>query len=181
MSPAGIPMFYGAFDTATAIAETFDPAKSHNVHITVGRFTTAREFAVLDLTRIPAIPGLFDSYHREGRCAIKFLHDMVDDLSAPVVKDGREHIEYVPTQIISEYMRHCYRHPTYGVVRGILYESVKKRGKTCCVLFFESDQCCDSSDGWKSVMAEYSTDQPRWWLALGRQGISRLSAPPDWA
>lgn len=181
MSPAGIPMFYGAFDRETAIVETFDPSKGHNVSITIGRFTTAREIPVLDLTKIPAIPGLFNSAARESRDSLRFLHDMLADLSAPVSKDGREHIDYVPTQIIAEYIRHCYKHPIHGMVRGIIYKSVKERGKTCCVLFFESESCCDTPNGWKSAMTDYPPTQPKWWLGLYRQGVKRLSAPPAWA
>ncbi len=149
--------------------------------ITTGRFSTAREITVLDLTRIPAIPGLFDSVHRERRSSIRFLHDLVADSSAPIAGDGREHIDYVPTQIIAEYIRHCYKHPIHGSVRGILYKSVKERGKTCCVLFFEQDHCCDCPAGWKSAMSDYPPGEPRWWLGLHRQGIKRLLAPPAWA
>jgi hypothetical protein len=143
MSPAGIPMFYGAFDEQTAIAETYDASQGNQVVITVAEFVTARDFPVLDLTKLPQIPSLFDSDRRDTRPGLIFLNDFISDLSAPIEKNGREHIEYVPTQVVTEFFRHCYKHPTHGAVRGILYKSAQRTGGDCCVLFFESDHCCD--------------------------------------
>lgn len=160
MSPAGIPMFYGAFDEKAAVRETFDPSRNNNVVITVGQFRTAREFPVVDLTRIPSVPSIFDSARRESRPDIIFLNHFMRDFQAQVTKDGREHIDYVPTQIVTEYIRHLYSHPDYGVVRGVLYSSVRGEGE-CCVLFFDNDQCCNIEKGWAEAKEQYSEDNPR--------------------
>jgi hypothetical protein len=60
MSPAGIPMFYGAGDEATAIAETDTPIPGTPAVVTVAKFKTARDAWVVDLTALPRFPSLFD-------------------------------------------------------------------------------------------------------------------------
>lgn len=174
MSPAGIPMFYGTSDPATALAETYDPSQGPLVKITIGKFETARNFPVLDLTCAPEVPSIFDSGEIDNRPGIIFLHHFITDLSNPIEKDGLEHIEYVPTQVVTEFFRHVYIHPTYGKVLGILYNSSQKPGGECCVLFFQSDQCCQIQPGWKEEKEKYN-DKPRWWLGLNR---IRVHSPP---
>lgn len=173
MSPAGIPMFYGAFDEETAIRETFDPLRGNNVAITVGEFRTARGFPVVDLTKVPPIPSVFDSEKRDSRPDIIFLHHFIRDLQAQVTKDGREHIDYVPTQIVTEYIRHLYKHPEHGMVRGILYCSARSEGE-CCVLFFDSEQCGEIAKGWTETKDLYSSDKPKFWLGLDCQKLHRV-------
>jgi len=105
MSPAGIPMFYGAFEHGTAIAETYDPSLGPVMKITVRKWVTARKIPVLDLTRIPEVPSIFDSEKRGKRSGIIFLHEFTSELSRPIEKDGGGHIDYVPTQVMTEYFR----------------------------------------------------------------------------
>ncbi|MEJ7765159.1 MAG: HEPN-associated N-terminal domain-containing protein [Acidimicrobiales bacterium] len=61
MNPAGIPMFYGAEDPETALAEL--RLKAHNRRATVSRWTTARGLVYLDLVNVD-VPSLFDSTGR---------------------------------------------------------------------------------------------------------------------
>ena len=42
---------------------------------------------------------------REERGGLLFLREFVKSITLPVVHDGREHIEYVPTQVLTEYFR----------------------------------------------------------------------------
>ncbi len=174
MSPVGIPMFYGAFEQGTAVAETYDPSPGPLTIITVGKFETARNFPVLDLTRIPDVPSIFDSEKRGKRPGIIFLHRFTGDLSKPIEKDGREHIEYVPTQVLTEYFRHIYTHPEYGKVLGILYNSSQRPRGKCCVFFFRPDQCCEIRPGWKEATDRF-TDKPICWLGL--KGVRMVSPP----
>ena len=60
---------------------------------------------MVNLTALSPIPSVFDPEQRKYYYELVFLHEFAQDLSAPVVLDGREHIEYVPTQVITEYMR----------------------------------------------------------------------------
>ena len=176
MSPAGIPMFYGAFDEKTAVKETFNSARNNNEVITVGQFRTAREFPVVDLTRAPSVPSIFDSARRDSRPDMIFLNHFMRDFQASVTKDGCEHIDYVPTQIVTEYIRHLYSHPDLGIVRGVLYRSAMGEGE-CCVLFFHNDQCCDIAKEWTEVKERYSQDKPQFWLGLDCGNIHRVNPP----
>ena len=169
MSPAGIPMFYGASDAETAIAET--PRSRADTIITVGAFDTVKALTVLDLHNMPPFPSLFDRNRRHLRSPHRFLRDFVTDLSRPIVKDGREHIDYVPTQIITEYFRHQFRAADGQHVHGILYPSSRREGGMCCVLFCSQENCTEKPhDSWKE------TDQ---WLRLDVKSITRQKAKRD--
>ncbi|WP_410596146.1 RES domain-containing protein [Amycolatopsis sp. lyj-23] len=135
MSPAGVTMFYGADDIATAIAEI--GAHSSQRYAVVGEFETTRDLTLLDLTTLPDVPSLYTEAGRTAaRYDVIFLHDLAADLAKPIALDGREHIEYVPTQVITEYLRYV----STNKVDGILYRSAQNDG-VCCVLFCEAANC----------------------------------------
>jgi RES domain len=67
-----------------------------------------------------------------------FLWSFARDLRKPVVLDGREHIEYVPTQVVTEYMRWF----PAAAIDGILYTSAQNGG-TSCVIFCGPGGCAD--------------------------------------
>ena len=140
MSPAGIPMFYGAQDDHTAIAETVSGRLEAGEIVNVGAFVTLEEFSVLDLTNLQPVPSLF-SEQRHLRPILRFLHSFVRDLSKPIKKDGRVHIEYVPSQIVTEYFRYSFELYDNQPIRGILYPSSRVRGSTASVLFFTREAC----------------------------------------
>jgi hypothetical protein len=64
-----------------------------------------------------------------------FLHKFINDLVAPVSKDGREHVDYVPTQIVSEYFRYKFKSEKGSGIKGIKYPSVKDSGGTNLAVF----------------------------------------------
>lgn len=104
MSPTGISMFYGSDDIATAVAEI--GAHSAETHAVLGRFETTRDLTLLNLTDLPPIPSLYTAAGRTpDRYDLTFLHEFATDLGKPIAIDDRVHIEYVPTQVISEYLR----------------------------------------------------------------------------
>lgn len=168
MSPAGIPMFYGAGDEATAIAETYTPTPGTPAAVTVAKFTMARETWVVDLTALPLVPSLFDRGRRHLRGPIIFLRDFVKDLARPIKKDGREHIDYVPTQVMTEYIRHVFRTATGHRVKGVLYQSTRNGGGKCCVLFVRNKGCCEATPGWEN-------DEKKW---LGLTGEPKRHVYP---
>jgi hypothetical protein len=135
MSPAGIPMFYGALDEYTAAAETLLRRLKRSEALNIGAFETTENFYILDLTNIPGIPSLF-SPERYLRPTLGFLLSFVSDLSKPIKKDDRVHTEYVPTQIITEYFRYSFHRNGGPPIRGILYPSSRAKGGIACVLFF---------------------------------------------
>jgi hypothetical protein len=143
MSPLGIPMFYGAEDERTVIAEVTAGGWPPGRDLAIGWFETLCELNVLDLVELPPIPSLFDQAQREIRPSVIFLHRFAQEVSKPVAPDALEHIEYVPTQIVTEYFRHAFE-PEFGVrVDGIRYRSAVNNGGVCVVLFVENEQCVD--------------------------------------
>lgn len=140
MSPAGIPMFYGAADEYGAIAETVVGRLPKGEILNVGVFETVDSMHVLDLTNVPGIPSLF-SPSRHLRPILRFLRSFVNDLSKPIKKDDRVHTEYVPTQIVTEYFRHSFHSDNGPLIQGIFYPSSRAKGYVACVLFFTREEC----------------------------------------
>lgn len=143
MSPAGIPMFYGSFDINTAIIETYKPKKNRQSVATIGKFKPRRKLIVLDLTSLPEVPSIFDEHRGYLRPTIMFLSAFVEELRKPVEKDDKAHIEYVPTQVFTEYIRHAYKFDDDIGFEGIIYPSAINPSGISCVLFVENDDCYD--------------------------------------
>lgn len=138
MSPAGISMFYCAFDGATAKAETA-PFTLPGTICTTARFRANRSFQLLDLSKLPPVPSVFDEQRRGDYFSIRFLKDFIRDFTGEVTRDGREHIEYVPTQIVTEYFKHVYEQLSHILVEGIIYPSSKYPEHNACVLFLDHE------------------------------------------
>ncbi len=134
MSPAGIPMFYACEDEATALKETArDPGK-----FAVGWFETLRPITILDLTNIPPIPSLFeyisDSTEIPPRRALTFLQHISKEMSRPIDRDTKMHINYVPTQVVTEFIRDQLTWDDTPI-HGIGYQSAVHPGHVSYVLF----------------------------------------------
>ena len=132
MSPAGISMMYCAEDRETAIVET--PTSESDDVRTLAMFATREPLLVLDLVDIPPVGSYWDSAERPRRREIAFLHEFTAAVSAPIEADGREHVEYVPTQVMTEFFR--YEFLTDGrSLAGIRYRSAKAADGICLVFF----------------------------------------------
>ena len=132
MNPAGISYLYLAFDQRAALAEVFPGAPSS---VVTAQFAMTREIHVLDLCALPALPSRFDADRKSIREALLFLGQFVKDISMPVTKDGREHIEYVPSQIVCEYFALSFRAKNNNRIDGIVYPSAILPGGRNVVLF----------------------------------------------
>ena len=134
MSPPGVVMTYASEDRETALAETTDEAGT----FAVGKFVTERDALVLDLTRLPATPSVFaefpDTQMYDPRPRLNFLHNISREISRPIARDNRVHIEYVPTQVVTEYVRTAIRIKGRKV-EGIRYNSSRRHAETALVLF----------------------------------------------
>ena len=121
MNPPGIPMLYLASTARTALKET------RAAEAKIGQWTLARPLRVLDLRSLPPTPGLFSGADRYDRLALRFLHSFAGDVMKPVARDNRTHIDYLPSQVVTEFFRDF---PFEGGrVDGIAYEStVHRRG-----------------------------------------------------
>ncbi len=132
MNPTGIPHFYGAFDLKTALKEVM-PLKSETKFISYGEWNVIDSLVLLDFTFLPPLPSIFDIDRASMRDAYGFLRSFLNDIAQKVEHDGREHIDYIPTQIVSEYFR-----SKIEKLDGIVYKSVRNEGK-CLVLFPHHD------------------------------------------
>jgi len=137
MSPAGIPRFYGAMDIETAIREVAYDSDNNNV--TWCQFELVTDLLVVDFTRLPEEPSMFDPELGSQQRQIRFLRLFADQLSERVQPE-REQIDYVPTQIVTEYLLHVPNDG--GRIRGIIYRS-SLTGNDCVVLDVPNQHCID--------------------------------------
>lgn len=145
MSPAGISFFYGGMEPETCIHEV-RPDVGENV--VVGEFEVTQNLFVLDLSEeIESRKSIFDpdfafTYEEYFK---PFLIHFVNDISKPIRKTDNE-IEYVPTQVFTEFIRtrnfkDQYFYPNEKgeesdiYLNGILFKSSIKRSGKNLVLF----------------------------------------------
>lgn len=99
MNPAGIPMLYLASSQTTALKET----RAHEAK--VGRWSSVRPLRILDLRELPPVPSIFSEEPRALALTINFLHDFADDIMKPVARNNQVHVDYLPSQVVTEFMR----------------------------------------------------------------------------
>ncbi len=136
MNPAGISYLYLAYDKETAEKEVLEWS---------GRWFTAKyqakvEIPIIDFSILPGIPSIFEPELYESRHNSYFLHAFIKDLTAPVSKDGKEHVDYVPTQIVSEYFRYKFKSEGGKGVQAIKYPSVKDHGGVNLAVFSSNNK-----------------------------------------
>ena len=103
MSPAGISKFYGAEDAETAIREVVH--RSADKYVTYGQFEVTSDIWIVDFTRVPDVPSMFDPLLGAGHREINFLNKFAKQISKRVKRKHKE-FAYVPTQIVTEYLLH---------------------------------------------------------------------------
>jgi hypothetical protein len=160
MSPAGIPMFYSSDTEETVLGEIDQVGFA-----TVANFKTLKAFQVLDLTRIPAVPSLFDQHRNHQRSAIIFLKNFLADFAKKVEKDGREHTEYVPTQVVTEYFRRVFRNREGDSLGGVIYPSARVEGGLSYVLFFTNEDCTQD---------DVDEESDKKWLSMVTSSVKRI-------
>lgn len=133
MNAPGIVVAYASFEAETALAE----ASGKYADWSLGEFKLLQEVRVVDLTEVPNVPSIFEDGPRES---LLFLNRFVADVSEPFTPDSEPHVEYTPTQVVSEYLRHRFRDKDGRGVRGILYPSAKVNGMKNLALFISSDE-----------------------------------------
>ncbi len=103
MNAAGISVFYGSFDRDTCVAELRTPVGGHAI---VGRFEILRPLTVLDLTLLEQEPeplSYFDPQYSERMAYSAFMRGFHAEVRRAIVP-GRETLDYLPTQVIAEYL-----------------------------------------------------------------------------
>ncbi len=134
MSPAGIPMFYACDDEYTALKETIN----RKGYYAIGIFETLRPAIILDLTAIPPVPSLFDTENPSEtvpvRRELKFLHHVSRQISRPIERGNSVHVDYVPTQVVTEFIRDQLTWEGHRI-DGIKYYSSVRKDHVSYVLF----------------------------------------------
>lgn len=172
-------MFYGSEELKTAVAEIDDGSAAD---VSVGTFQTTRVVSVLDLTQLPERLGFFemqsDSDDRD-RYAIDFLHSFVSSLRVKVKRGEREQIDYVPTQVVTEWFRTAFRHKGKAI-DGIRYMSAELDGGKSLVLFADQDALSLNPEQMNEAARRLGVEewQVRWrhkdaWLRLVRRRVVR--------
>ena len=158
MSAAGIVMMYVSEDDLTALNETANAVGAY----AIGKFRTRGDIRILDLAELPPVPSLFeelpDTLEYDPRRNLIFLHRLARDISRPIARDDRVHIEYVPTQVVTEYVRS----PEFpgGRLNGIRYRSSRRDGGISLVLFADR---LNVVGAWTEQYAKPKSDE---WLEL---------------
>ena len=103
MNAEGIPVFYGALDERTCVAEIRAPVGSY---VVLGEFELLARVSILDLTAL-SIPysgvSHFDPDYTEVRSREKFLLEWVQEISRPVIPQ-EEAREYLASQVVADYL-----------------------------------------------------------------------------
>ncbi len=132
MNPAGISYLYLAFDQQTALAEIQHGQSDQSA---IGQFEVLRDLKILNLTKLPDLPSIFDDNRSDEREGLIFLESFIEEISKPVTKDGSEHIDYVPSQVVSEYFALVFQPGKGEYLDGIIYPSAVHPGNRNLVLF----------------------------------------------
>jgi hypothetical protein len=111
-------------------------------------WTNTRILQVLDLSRLPKRPDYY-ARQRWSLDHLIFLEDFVKDISRPVVHDGHEHIDYVPTQILTEYFRYVYEGIDGARLDGIVYPSAQRKRRKSIVIFASHQELNPYLDDWR--------------------------------
>lgn len=108
MNPSGIVAFYGAFDLNTCVAE-LRPAVGETV--ISAKFQLTRPIMVLDTTKFSGRPeaiNIFAQTHVTRMRLWKFMTTFMNEIARPCLPND-EHLDYVPTQVVSEYLTHLHK------------------------------------------------------------------------
>ena len=141
MSPAGIPMFYGAntFETSCLEVVGWHHKGPDSEMVTGMCFESVSVLNVLDLTSLPKPRSGFEPWDVRTWHDYMFLRDFVSDVSKPIDKNGNEQIQYVPTQVFTEYVRFRLCHGDQPI-HGMMYPSCYDKSP-CVVIFATKEQC----------------------------------------
>ena len=166
MNARGISTFYGATDREVALSEVRPFVGSR---VVTAKFDLLRPISLLDLealSEVSASGSLFDDNHRYQMAKANFLQSLSQKMTAPVLPDA-EIFEYLPTQVIAEYLASQVK----PELDGILYPSAQTRnGKNNVVLFYESslvEKLTTSDDNAIFVETEIQTadgPEPEYWV-----------------
>lgn len=137
MNSSGIRAFYGAFELETSLSE-IRPIVGNKVM--AAQFHLSRDVYVLDTTRFtaPIKPAsVFNKSYEQRVTQWAFMQDFMDEISAPI-SPSDTHLDYIPTQVVAEYLVHRHRFKRNGKevsIEGLIFKSAQNPGGKNIVLF----------------------------------------------
>jgi len=135
MNAAGISLFYCSQDIKLTVQEVVSKKRTSYPFYTTAIFKNKEILRLVDFTKLPIIPSIFDTENNGNRDIIFFMKTFMEEISLPVLIKNSV-IEYLPTQVITEYIRY---NPEINV-QGMIYRSSKNPDKKNIVLFYDHDQ-----------------------------------------
>ncbi|WP_218669066.1 RES family NAD+ phosphorylase, partial [Leptonema illini] len=132
MNAYGISVFYGAADIGTCVSEVRPPVGSD---VIVGKFQLLRRLQLLDLgmlSKVYAQGSYFDRDFVKRKSHAAFLKHLVAELTKPVMPE-EELLDYLPTQIIAEYLSN----KSNPELDGIIFNSTQSSGGRENIVLFQ--------------------------------------------
>lgn len=119
----------------------------------MGVFSPLRNLQILDLTNVADLPyhSIFENVTKSRRGLRLFMKAFVDDIAKVSDRDGREHIDYVPAQIVTEYFRRVFRLSDGRRLDGVAFPSTRYRNGQNLALFVSRDDIREVSE-WGKVL-----------------------------
>lgn len=158
MNANGISVFYGATNSASALAEVRPPVGSR---VAVARFDIIRPLRLLDLTALDHVTdggSIFDRTLKTRLERVAFLQTLGERLTRPVMPDD-EAFDYLITQAIADFLAT----ENQPQLDGIIYASAQTKHGRNVVLFHAAAlvEKLDLPDGTKvsARSLDYSDDQ----------------------
>ena len=131
MNAQGISVFYGAKEKPTCVSELRPPVGST---VVLGQFELMRPVTLLDLGALAEVyvnASYFDPEYSVRKSRAAFLRRFVRESSQPVMPDD-EALEYLPTQVVAEYLSHL----ANPCLDGMMYPSSQTAGSGQNVVLF---------------------------------------------
>jgi hypothetical protein len=99
---------------------------------------TTRPIRLPNLARLPPVPGFFSHAGRREKLTLAFLHEFSDIIIEPVDRNDRINIDYIPTQVFTEFLRD-FRFEG-GRIDGLMYRSATGERGVNYVLFASPEE-----------------------------------------
>ena len=115
MNAEGISAFYGSLDEVTCLSEVRPPVGSY---VVIGSFHGVRRLRLLDcdaLVKLYTHGSYFDPGYSDRKSRVAFLRSFVDEISRPVMPRDQDY-EYLPTQVVAEYLASRPEQPFDGII-----------------------------------------------------------------
>ena len=152
MNARGISVFYGAVDSATALAEVRPPVGSR---VGIAQFSVTRTLRLLDvemLKSVRAIGSVFDPNYLPQAQLAGFMETLSRRIVRPVMPN-EEAFEYLATQAIADYLA------TEAELDGIIFPSVQTGHASSNVVLFHHASRIEDEQLPKGMKIDVRTEQ----------------------